>query len=129
MPTSSKRRSSHKKTITGLKIKAYHDRLLREYVKWQASNSNPTDAEEIWVPPLQASSELVAQSVIRRDGSKCALCLCDGGMEENPLECVKVAWHNLRLDDPAEEKGVGADSMASCSSKIDEIGFGSDALA
>jgi len=117
MPASSKRRVPYKKTMTGLKIKAYHDRMFREYVKWKASNSNPTDPEEIWVPPLQASSELVAQSVIRRDGSKCALCLCDGGMEENPLECVKVAWHNLRLGDPAEEKGVGTASMASCSSK------------
>ena len=105
MPTNSKRRTLDKKTITELKLKAYHEQMLRDYAVRKASGSNPTLAEKPWVPPLQASSELVAQSVIRRDGSKCVLCLCDGGMEENPLECVKVAWHNLRPSQP-EETGV-----------------------
>jgi hypothetical protein len=123
MPTNLKRRTTDGKTIAELELGAYHEQMLRDYTQWKAGGGDPMLPERIWVPPLQASSELVAQSVIRRDGSKCALCYCDSGMEENPLECVKVAWHNVRVGQPAEQTGVGTVSVASYSPNLTRSPF------
>ncbi|KAF8313856.1 hypothetical protein DL93DRAFT_1136119 [Clavulina sp. PMI_390] len=58
---------------------------------------------ERWIPPMRATPQVV-QVVMRRDGYQCVLCGDQGEIEENPLEVVKVGWHETYEGEFQEER-------------------------
>lgn len=124
MPFSAQRAASQKRRTTR-SIDATLDHTHQQKrskpttAPWRPSSGSITppeqeENEERWMPPIQASSSssslAVAQSVIRRDGGECILCGDDGSIEENPLECVKIAWHDTD-DEHSEQIAVSSNSM------------------
>lgn len=128
MPFSAKRAASQKRRTTTTTTRGAdtkldhanahahgHERSKPIAAPWRPSPGSITppereeqqrEEEERWVPPMQASSLAVVQSVIRRDGGQCVLCGDNGSIEVNPLECVKIAWHDTNDNGRSEQVAV-----------------------